>query len=110
MPRLGRLNKDDTWLVSLVPHQLDEDVESSYIKGCNSVSVVMCSSKSLAVVYWPDAFSNGDKKALTSMESEDSATTSPLNEEKRITRRLSGWTGATGMRLQASFAFYLLAS
>jgi len=102
MPRLGRLNKDDTWLVSLVPHQLDEDVESSYIKGCDSVSVVMCSSKTLAVVCWPDAFSNGDKEALTSMESEDTATASPLNEEKRISRRLSGWTGATGTPIVTS--------
>lgn len=93
---LGMLSTEETWLVSLVPHWTDEDVETHY-KGCNAVSVVMCSSKSLALLYWPDAFTNGSKPAITSMESEDTAMVSSFNDERRGSRRVSGgWTGAPG--------------
>lgn len=91
----GMLSTEETWLVSLVPHWTDENLEAPY-KGCNAVSVVMCSSKSLALLYWPDAFTNGNKPAITSMESEDSAMVSSFNDERRSGRRVSGgWTAGT---------------
>lgn len=93
---LGMLSTEETWLVSLVPHWTDENLEAPF-KGCDAVSVVMCSSKSLALLYWPDAFNNGNKPAITSMESEDTAMVSSFNDERRSSRRVSGgWTEALG--------------
>lgn len=106
MPQLVLSSKEDTWLVSLVPHQKDEDTEASYLKGYGSVSIIMCSSRTQTVVYWPDAFTNADKTPVTSLEFEDTAMTSPANDERQTSRRLSGWTGASGspvvISLQAS--------
>ena len=93
MPQLGTLSAEETWLVSIVPHRSDEDSEAHY-KALDAVSVIMCSSKSLALVYWPDAFRNGDKLAITSINSEDTAMVSSFNDVRRSSRRVSGRAGA----------------
>lgn len=94
MPQLGMPNAEETWLVSLVPHRSDEDFEA--YKAFDAVSVVMCSSKSLALVYWPDAFRNGDKSAITSINSEDTGMT------LRSSRKVSARAGAPGTSVATS--------
>lgn len=94
MPQLGMLSAEETWLVSLVPHRSDDDFEA--YKAFDAVSVIMCSSKSAALVYWPDAFRNGDKLATNSRKTEDTGMT------LRSSRRVSGRAGAPGTSVVTS--------
>ncbi|KAG0557540.1 hypothetical protein KC19_11G138400 [Ceratodon purpureus] len=98
MPQLGVLSAEDTWLVSLVPHRSDEDLEA--FKAFDAVSVVMCSSKSLSLVYWPDAFRNGDKSAVTSIHSEDTGMT--LRSSRKVSGRSGASSTSTATSIQAS--------
>lgn len=95
MPQLGMPSAEETWLVSLVPHRTNEESEV-HCKAFDAVSVIMCSSKSSALVYWPDAFRNGDTTAITSISSEDTAMVSSFSDVRRSSRKVSGRAGAPG--------------
>ncbi len=87
VPQLGLSDKEDSWLVCLVAHHVDQQTEVGYLKGCDAVSVTMCSSKSLALVYWPDAFSSGEKPPIISTGTNNRALTSLLNDDRPSNRR-----------------------
>lgn len=67
---LGMISIEEKWFVFLVLYWIDENLEVQY-KGCSVVSVVMCFSKLLVLVYWFDVFLNGDKLVIISMDFED---------------------------------------
>ncbi|KAJ7530916.1 hypothetical protein O6H91_14G024600 [Diphasiastrum complanatum] len=102
----------DSWLVCIVSHQTKSHNQIDLVKGQSCAGLVMCSRKSLAVLYWPDIFSDEPRKSVVSLVLDDklngSAPNFGLNDDRlsgSSTRRSmpsSGGVNASTSRLVSS--------
>eukprot|EP00249_Psilotum_nudum_P023420 c28865_g1_i1 orf=186-2570(+) len=77
----------DNWALCIVDWQEDANEGTSFAKDCKSAGIVMCSRKSLAVVYWSDIFVEACEPVV-SLPGSDSPSGA-------VNRRLaSSWSGA----------------
>lgn len=96
-PKLG-----ENWLVCIFGRQVKDSSDVSFVKACHSAGVIMCNRKTLAVVYWPDAFTDGDTCVTLGPEEKSDgpsggANASSTDESRVSTRRsFSSWTGNAG--------------
>lgn len=78
------------WVVSIVGLQKEAQMGSTkFAEKCRAASLVACSEKTLAVVYWPDIFSEEGSIPVASLSSEDK---SIAGSGRKST---SGWSGAS---------------
>ncbi|CAM6090484.1 unnamed protein product [Calypogeia fissa] len=94
-PKLG-----ENWLVCIFGRQVKDSNDVSFVKACHSAGVIMCNKKTLSVVYWPDAFTDGDTCVSLGPEEKidgPSAVNASTDESRLNMRRsFSSWTGNAG--------------
>ncbi|KAG6552909.1 hypothetical protein Mapa_005565 [Marchantia paleacea] len=97
--RVGDSKFSENWLVSIVGWRTEDQNDVSFVKACKSAGVVMCHRKTLAIVYWPDVFKDGDTSVVSLGPGDKiEGSSTPALEESRLSARksFSSWTGSTG--------------
>lgn len=82
----------DSWAVCIINLQNETQMGSSkFTEKCTAASMIMCSQKSLAVVYWPNIFSEAGSVPKVSITSEEITGDKPSAAVGR--KASSGWSG-----------------
>lgn len=59
------------WTVAVIPWEKEMCRTDRTVKECSSAGILMCSQKSLAVIYWPDIFSEHNYSPIVSLPTDD---------------------------------------
>lgn len=86
------------WTLAVVPWEKEIHTTDRTVKECSSAGILMCSQKSLAVVYWPNIFSEHNYSPIVSLPTDDRPDgIDVLLDERIASSRKSGtpWVGSS---------------
>ena len=108
------------WTLAVVPWEKEMHAADRTVKECSSAGILMCSQKSLAVVYWPYIFSEHNYSPIVSLPTDDRPDgIDVLLDERIASSRKSGtpWVGSSSsseftivnpMIASPNFRFYFI--
>eukprot|EP01018_Ginkgo_biloba_P017682 Gb_30615 [translate_table: standard] len=103
----------NSWIVCVIGWE--EEMHAStgnIVNACNSAGILMCNQQSLAVVYWPDVFSECGNIPVTSLPFDDKPDVSDVMPEERpgIGRRSSSMWAGSGRICESNVVNSMVAS